>query len=100
VQIAEEGLFAKLSKLVGATDIETGDPKFDKRFMVKSAHPAATKARLGPTVRDSLVRLEAALRGQITVENSEVRWKGGSASHERAIEILKHLAVTARSFSD
>lgn len=100
LQIAEEGLFAKLAKLVGSQDIKTGDPKFDKRFIVKSSNTDSAVARLHPKARAALLSLEDTLRGEITVEDGSVKWKkpNSSVTPERALEIMKQLAQAARAF--
>ena len=99
LKVAEEGIFAKLGKLVGMQDIQTGDAKFDKRFSVKSSDPERAKQLLTQRAREALLALEDGLRGEITIEGGRVRWKkGGSVPHDRAIEVMKHLAAAANAF--
>ena len=99
--VAEEGVFAKLKKLVGAQDIQTGDPKFDKRFSVKGSNENRAREVLTAPAREALLAAESELRGEITVERGCVCWRGGTEiSAERAIAILKKLASTAQAFAN
>lgn len=98
MQIAEETLFGKLSKLVGAQDIKTGDNAFDKRFMVKASDVDKAKASLSEPARKALLAAEKSLGGALSVTNGYIEWKGGQVKHERAIEIVRQLAATAKAF--
>ena len=47
-----------MGKLFGMVDVETGDPAFDDRFVVKGQPADAVKALLTPAVREQLVLLQ------------------------------------------
>ena len=56
------GLLAPLATLLGAEDIELGDPAFDRAFVVQSADPARTKRLLDDAaLRAALVAARPAL---------------------------------------
>ena len=97
-EIAEGGLLAKHSKLVGAQDLKTGDHAFDKKFMVKSHQPDAAIAALVPGARAALLAIENELRGHIMVHGRTVRWKGSPVNGDRAVAIVRRLADTAKTF--
>jgi hypothetical protein len=48
--IHQEGVFASLGKALGAQDVEVGDPRFDKAFIVKTNDEGLAKAWLAPHV--------------------------------------------------
>ena len=56
------GLLAPLATLLGAEDIEVGDPAFDRAFVVQSADPARTKSLFADAeLRAALVAARPAL---------------------------------------
>ncbi len=58
LRLTRQGALSGLGKLLGAQDIETGDPIFDKRFVVKGAPEAVVRGLLTPDVRARLVELQ------------------------------------------
>lgn len=54
-QIHRKGLFSGLGKMLGAQDIEVGDPQFDEAFVIKGNNEAKVRALFAnPYIRDLL----------------------------------------------
>ncbi|MEC7525949.1 MAG: hypothetical protein VYE22_39070 [Myxococcota bacterium] len=58
LKLTREGALHGIGKLFGMVDIETGDPAFDDRFVVKGQPADAVRALLTPEVRSQLVSLQ------------------------------------------
>lgn len=53
--ITSEGLLAKASKLIGAQDIQIGDPAFDSAFLIKAVDAHEVREYFGPAHRREAV---------------------------------------------
>lgn len=54
--VHRKGLFSGIAELFGAQDVMTGDPEFDRLFVVKSTDAPCIRDLLDPGVRDRLMR--------------------------------------------
>ena len=57
MRIAPEGIFAGLSKIFGAQDIQVGDPGFDSRFLIQGDPPEFVRSFLDEDVRGRIYEL-------------------------------------------
>ncbi len=58
LKLTRQSSLHAVGKLFGMVDVETGDPAFDDRFVVKGQPADAVKALLTPAVREQLVLLQ------------------------------------------
>jgi hypothetical protein len=76
VSIGSEGAFIRLGKaLFHLSDVEIGDPEFDRAVRVKTADETAARMALGkPGARDALLAL-LALQGWAHATNAYAQWE-------------------------
>jgi len=72
LSLERQTAFSTIPALFGAQDIETGDPMFDARFIVKGKPPDAVRAALTPEVRAGLVALQEQAT-HLVVSDGELR---------------------------
>lgn len=60
LRVYVESVFSSLGKMLGAQDIQLGDPAFDERFMVKSDNESLTRSLLDGELRRALASFEHA----------------------------------------
>lgn len=58
IHVSTEGVFAKLAKAVVGEDIQTGNPEFDKKFLVKGNEPLQAMHLLTLEIQQKLLELE------------------------------------------
>ena len=58
LSLTKQTTMGAISNLLGSQDIDTGDPAFDARFIIKGAPEAAVRAALNPEVRRRLSELQ------------------------------------------
>jgi len=75
-QLGPETFFSKIGKAVGMQDITTGDPAFDKAFVLKCSDPGFVHGALLPEIRAHFLQI-----GQLHRFNS-LRFKGALLSYE------------------
>lgn len=64
LQLSPEGLFAKATKLIGAQDVQVGDPTFDKTFLIKANDEAEALRYFEPAHRrQALLDLHHQVKG-------------------------------------
>lgn len=76
VRVYREHALSGLMQMLGAQDVNLGDPRFDQAFIVKSDAPHDTAAALSPALRAALLAFPKAPsfayeRGKVTL-----RWDG------------------------
>ncbi len=71
LRLYRETTWSKLGKAVGMQDIITGDPEFDRTFMVKGSDPEAVGSFLSPFRRMTLLSQAADLEG-LELEKGEL----------------------------
>lgn len=70
--LAPQGMFFALQKAYGAQDIELGDSRFDREFVIEAADESAAKALLAdPTLREQLLA-QAARAPRLSVSDGAV----------------------------
>lgn len=76
LKLQPQGALHAIARFVGMQDIETGDPAFDARFVIKGQPEARVRAALTPDVRQRL----SALQDQsvtLTIEDDRIEaWAG------------------------
>ena len=86
--IYRRGLFSDLAKLLGAQDIEVGEPAFDEAFMIKGTDEERVRQLFGdPTIQHLLL---AQPDGRLSVQDDE-GWFG--ASFPEGVDELQFLVV-------
>ncbi len=74
LQIGRQGFFSQLTKVFGAQDIETGDPAFDEKFVVKGDPADEILDRLTERVRSLILYLQSLEKeGQLTLKLEDHR---------------------------
>ncbi len=98
--VYEEGWMSTVGKAFGMTDVEIGDPAFDKVFVVKCADPEVARRALDAPVRRALLDTFAML-GSVGIEDGKIVYAAHSEiSGKRAIDIALALATCSASFGD
>ncbi len=73
--ISKEGLSAKIAKLFGGQDIETGDPDFDKKVRIKSDNPyEATKLLNNTSLKKAIINAITAYP-PVEVYNTHIKFQ-------------------------
>jgi len=76
-QIYKEGVFSKIGKTFGMEDIEVGDPRFDKEFVVKCSDPGFIQAALLPEIKERCYEVfeRHGARGTIKLRENEIYYE-------------------------
>jgi hypothetical protein len=88
-RVSREGVLTRLGKSLGMQDIETGDPRFDKLFVLKSNDPAFIKSALLPEIRGQLCDVwdKHDARGAIALQGEELFYQEvGTIRNEKTRE--------------
>ena len=95
--VTREGAMAGIAKLFGAQDIETGDPSFDRQFVIKGKDAGRVKQILVPDARTGLCELHR-LVDELVVSDDSVRVKLNTVAdnEDRLFEILSSVTGTAQ----
>jgi len=64
-KIGKEHIFSKMGKGLGLKDVEVGDEKFDKRFLLKSKDPDKLKMLIDYNIQADLKAIDADLKSSI-----------------------------------
>lgn len=59
LRVYVESVFSSLGKVLGAQDVQLGDPAFDERFMVKADNEAMARSLLDTELRRALTAFES-----------------------------------------
>ncbi len=84
LSLTREGSLAGVGKLLGAQDIQIGDPAFDAAFLVKGRPEAAVRALLTPEVRGRLLEVQRDAKHLVVKDDlllAQVDWLVSEASH-------------------
>jgi hypothetical protein len=73
-KIGKEHLFSKLGKGLGFKDVEVGDEKFDKRFLLKSKEPDKLKMLVDYNIQSELKAIDKDLRASIYGKSNSVEY--------------------------
>lgn len=75
-QFSREGFLSKIGKAVGMQDVQVGDSRFDKLFVVKLSDPDFISAALLPEIKDKFYRVweEHGAKGSLKLEGEEMRY--------------------------
>lgn len=95
-----EGMFSKLGKMFGMQDIETGDTKFDKMFVVKSSDPDFMQVALLPEIKEKFYNVweQHKAHGTIRLKGDELCYdEVGTISNK---QIRERFAATADLLAD
>ncbi|NBB79262.1 MAG: hypothetical protein GVY36_07435 [Verrucomicrobia bacterium] len=76
-QFSKEGFFSKVGKTLGMQDIEVGDTRFDRTFIVKCSDPYFIRTALLPEIKEKFYHAfeELGARGTIKLESSEIYYE-------------------------
>lgn len=90
ISLTYEGFLSKVGRSLGMQDIQTGDPAFDKLFILKSKQPEFAQAVLIPELRAQFIKAydEHAARGTLKLDDDmlvyeEVGSLGGGPARRR-----------------
>jgi len=91
MHIYKEGLLSKIGKAIGMQDIQSGDPEFDKNFVIKSSTPDPVVQRiLTAPIRTAMLNLKDII--DITVSFRGVTFeKKGFFTDVNSLEALAEL---------
>ena len=100
-QLTAQTDISLVDRLLPSQDIRVGDPEFDNAFVVRSAHPEATKATLQDrSVTRAFFELFAdSARFRMGERTLFARWLNPLDRAERIDEVLGHASTIARAFS-
>ncbi len=73
LSLRPEGISSRFAKKLGASEIEIGDPDFDRHYLIKCTDPDLPAKILTPQLK----------RGLIALKGWEFRWESGGASAKR-----------------
>jgi hypothetical protein len=104
LEIEREGFLSQVEKLVGAREVETGDPRFDRRFYIHTSHEGPTKELLDRKVRRALRRAEVDAveveAGTITLRYEGFDWWKPSRGADRLPELFRAGIAAALTTAD
>lgn len=72
-EVFRAGIFSRLSRLMGMTDIEIGSPQFDAKYAVHGSEPERIRALMSAGVQVAIDRLQRSQSGG----DIYVAWSGG-----------------------
>jgi len=100
LKMRASGGWQRLTRLLGAQDISTGDAEFDPEVTVKGDDEEAVRRLLTPARRMSVHRLMAEHRGTI-VEDSGITWdsSGLETDAERMLTVIRRMVGVAGRLS-
>lgn len=95
LHVYPEGAFERFSKnFLGAKDLQIGDERFDRAFMVNAVDPEAARAFLGPDRREKLMR--ALTAGPIVMTDKFIQFeKAGLITDEQKLRAILETVVSA-----
>jgi len=101
LKMKASGGWQRLTRMLGAQDISTGDAGFDPAVTVKGDDEDAVRLLLTPARRMSVHRLIAEHRGTV-VEDSGITWdsSGLETDAERMLTVIRRMAGVAGRLSD
>lgn len=73
LKLKKEGVLARVAGVLGAQDLELGDPEFDPHVVVKAGDPDAVRAFLTPARRREVVRVLEKRPG-LVIEDRELEY--------------------------
>lgn len=98
--IYREGMFSKLGKIMGMQDIQTGDPTFDDKFVIKSNNPEFIKIALLPEIKSKFIDIWERHKphGSITLKDEELHYD--EVGTIRTVEIRERFGAIADLLAD
>lgn len=73
-RIGKEHFFSKTGKLLGMKDVEVGDEKFDKIFLLKSKEESQLKSVINYKIQSELMQIKDALKSTIQVDENFIKY--------------------------
>jgi len=73
-RIGKEHFFSKTGKLLGLKDVEIGDEKFDKIFLLKSKDESQLKSVINYKIQGELMQIKDALKSSIYVDANAITY--------------------------
>jgi len=109
-QFNAEGIFSKLGKSLGMREIESGDERFDKVFVIKSKSPDLVKAILIPEIKEQFYVAweERGAQGILKLKDGELQYdEVGSLNSEKMLrrflamlELMRLLAEAVETYAE
>lgn len=107
INIISEGLFEKIAKKMGATDIQIGDEKFDDAFIIECGEEEFAKKILTPSIQQKLLSILALSRSfeKLTFENNLVSYTSyfatlTDADRKYLLQIIEELKGLANEINN
>lgn len=108
--LSRQGMFSRLAELLGAREVEVGDPAFDARWFIRTNRPEFVRAALLPELRSRLTTLDAEgkVRGEFFLKTDVVEYRESGSLYDAkqaarliaVAEIVAQLAAIAEVGAD